>query len=99
MNKKLNWKELARHFTDFCHYGVMIKIEKDISILREVLVDSDLSGEQRQSIHRQIADLEQKLKLEQAVARLGEMANKSSLFNPNGYPVSAGQSYFGFHSR
>ena len=77
----------------------MIKIEKDISILREVLVDSDLTPAQRQSIHRQIADLEQKLKLEQAVARLGEMANKSSLFNPNGYPVSAGQSYFGFHSR
>ena len=29
MNKKLNWKEKARHFSDFCHYRVMIKI-KDI---------------------------------------------------------------------
>ena len=77
----------------------MIKIEKDISILREVLVDSDLTPAQRQSIHRQIADLGQKLKVEQAVVRLGEMANKSSLFNPNGYPVSAGKTHFGVYSR
>ena len=77
----------------------MIKIEKDISILREVLVDSDLTPAQRQSIHRQIADLGQKLKVEQAVVRLGEMANKSSLFNPNGYPVSAGKTHCGVYSR
>jgi len=77
-------------------------MEKEISILREVLKDSVLTPAERQSILRQIADLEQKLeavKLEKAVARLGEMANKSSLFNPNGYPVSAGKTHFGFHSR
>ena len=71
MNKKLNWKELARHFPDFCHYIGMIKIEKEISILREVLVDSDLTPAERQSILRQIAELEDKLKLERAVAYLG----------------------------
>jgi hypothetical protein len=74
-------------------------MQKEISILREILRDSVLTSAERQSILRQIADLEQKLKLEQAVARLGEMANKSSLFNPNGYPVSAGKTHFGFHSR
>ena len=37
--------------------------------------------------------------LDTAVSRLGEMANKSSLFNPNGYPVSAGKTHFGVYSR
>ena len=49
----------------------MIKIEKEISILREVLADSFLTGKQRQSIYRQIAELEDKLKLERAIAHLG----------------------------
>ena len=53
----------------------MIKIEKEISILREVLVDSDLTPAERQSIYRQIADLEQKLKLEKAVKHLGSLVN------------------------
>jgi hypothetical protein len=74
-------------------------MQKEISILREILRDSVLTSAERQSILRQIADLGQKLKLEQAVARLGEMADKSSLFNPNGYPVSAGKTHFGVYSR
>lgn len=49
----------------------MIKIEKEISILREVLVDSVLTPAERQSILRQIAELEKKLELEKAVAYLG----------------------------
>ena len=51
----------------------MIKIEKEISILREVLVDSFLTGEERQSIHRQIAELEQELELRKAVSNLAAM--------------------------
>ena len=70
-NKKITLRKKARFFRIFCHYIGMIKIEKEISILREVLVDSFLTGEERQSIHRQIAELEDKLKLERAIAHLG----------------------------
>ncbi len=51
-------------------------MQKEISILREVLKDSVLTPAERQSILRQIADLEQKLeavKLEKAVAHLGSL--------------------------
>ena len=61
----------------------MIKIEKEISILREVLVDSDLTPAERQSILRQIAELEQKLELEKAVAYLAGLCKNSPTF-PSG---------------
>jgi len=64
----------------------MIKIEKEISILREVLKDSVLTPAERQSIYRQIAELEQKLesiKLEKAVANLASLCKNSPTF-PSG---------------
>ena len=82
----------------FCHYIGMIKIEKEISILREVLVDSFLTGEERQSIYRQIAELEDKLKLERAVAYLGGLCKH---IDEGKRPLgcSPSQTHFGFHSR
>ena len=76
----------------------MIKIEKEISILREVLVDSDLTPAQRQSIYRQIAELEQKLELEKAVAYFGGLCKH---IDEGKRPLACGssQTHFGFHSR
>jgi hypothetical protein len=54
----------------------MIKIEKDISIYREILKDSDLTAVERKAIYRRIDSLLQELesiKLEKAVANLGAM--------------------------
>jgi len=76
----------------------MIKIEKEISILREVLVDCDLTPAERQSVYRQIAELEDKLKLEQAIARLGAMC-KHIDEGKRPLPCGSSQSHFGFHSR
>ena len=58
-------------------------MQKEISILREVLKDSVLTPAERQSIYRQIADLEQKLeavKLEKAVANLASLCKNSPTF-------------------
>ena len=61
-------------------------MQKEISILREVLKDSVLTPAERQSIYRQIAALEQKLesiKLEKAVANLASLCKNSPTF-PSG---------------
>ena len=58
-------------------------MQKEISILREVLKDSVLTPAERQSIYRQIAALEQKLesiKLEKAVANLASLCKNSPTF-------------------
>ncbi len=58
-------------------------MQKEISILREVLKDSVLTPAERQSILRQIAELEQKLELEKAVANLASLCKNSPTF-PSG---------------
>ena len=76
-------------------------MQKEISILREVLKDSVLTPAERQSIYRQLADLEQKLeavKLEQAVARLGAMC-KHIDEGKRPLPCGGSQSHIGFHIR
>lgn len=76
----------------------MIKIKKEISILREVLVDSELTPAERQSIYRQIAELEQKLELEKAVTYFGDLCKH---IDEGKRPLACGssQTHFGFHSR
>ena len=69
-------------------------MEKEISILREVLKDSVLTPAERQSILRQIAALE----LSQAVANLAAMCKH---IDEGKRPLACGssQTHFGFHSR
>ena len=69
-------------------------MQKEISILREVLKDSVLTPAQRQSILRQIADLE----LSQAVSNLAAMCEH---IDEGKRPLACGssQTHFGFHSR
>ncbi len=73
-------------------------MQKEISILREVLKDSVLTPAERQSILRQIAELEQKLELEKAVAYLGGLCKH---IDEGKRPLGCGssQTHFGFHSR
>ena len=64
----------------------MIKIEKDISIYREILKDSDLTAVERKAIYRRIDSLLQELesiKLEKAVANLASLCKNSPTF-PSG---------------
>ena len=76
-------------------------MEKEISILREVLKDSVLTPAERQSIYRQIADLEQKLeeaKLAKAIVYLKGLC-KHIDEGKRPLPCGGSQSHFGFHSR
>jgi len=86
MNKKITLWKKARSFRIFCHYIGMIKIEKDISIYREILKDSDLTAVERKAIYRRIDSLLQELesiKLEKAVANLASLCKDSPTF-PSG---------------